>query len=145
MLSPRAVKIEAKRQRARAEQLVRACRNIQSETGENQGPRTQTAPNNRVQASTFEPPMTQNNDLLALLRAAAEENGGRPPGEVQFLRRSRLTRKALWVTGYDTYGAACEAAGLQANTFSSPQMSDDDLFRPLASLTRASAIPISLA
>lgn len=80
--------------------------------------------------------MTQNNDLLALLRVAAEENGGRPPGEVQFLRQYHLTRRALWAAGYDTYGAACEAAGLRANTFSSPQLSDDELFRPLASLSR---------
>src|SRR5574341_1332562 len=80
--------------------------------------------------------MTQKNDLLALLRAAAEGNGGRPPGERQFLRQCRLTRKDLWAAGYANYGAACEAAGLQANTFSVPRMSDDDLFRPLAALTR---------
>lgn len=80
--------------------------------------------------------MTQKNDLLDLLRAAAEGNGGRPPGESQFFRQCHLTRKDLRAAGYDTYGAACEAAGLRANTFSLPRMSDDDLFRPLAALTR---------
>lgn len=78
--------------------------------------------------------MTQKNDFLALLKAAAEENDGRPLGESQFYRQTGLTRKDLWVAGYDTYGAACEAAGLRANTLVR-RMSDDDLFRPLAALT----------
>lgn len=76
------------------------------------------------------------NDILTLLKTAAEENGGRPLGERQFLQQCGLTRKDLWAAGYENYGAACEAAGLIANTFSSAQMSDDDLFRPLAALTR---------
>ena len=80
--------------------------------------------------------MTQKNDLLALLRAAAEGNLGKPPGESQFFRQYHLTRKDLWAAGYHTYGAACQAAGLRANTFSVPRMSDDNLFRPLAALTR---------
>ena len=81
--------------------------------------------------------MTKKNDFLALLIAAAEGNGGKPPGESQFFRQCGLTRRDLWAAGYDTYGAACEAAGLRANTFSVPRMSDDDLFRPLAALARA--------
>lgn len=80
--------------------------------------------------------MTQKNDLLASLRAAAEGNGGRPPGESQFFRHSGLTRKDLWAAGYENYGSACEAAGLRANAFSVPRMSDDELFRPLATLAR---------
>jgi Meiotically up-regulated gene 113 len=80
--------------------------------------------------------MTQKNDFLTSLRAAAEGNGGRPLGETQFYRQAGLTRKDLWSAGYDNYGAACEAAGLQANTFVVQRMSDDDLFRPLAALTR---------
>ncbi len=54
--------------------------------------------------------MKQKNDLMTSLRAAADANGGRPPGEIQFFRQSGLTRKNLWAAGYDTYGAACEAA-----------------------------------
>jgi len=73
---------------------------------------------------------------LALLRAAAEGNGGRPPGESQYFRQCHLTRRGIWAAAYDTYGTACEAAGLRANTFSVPRMSDGDLFHPLAALTR---------
>jgi Meiotically up-regulated gene 113 len=79
--------------------------------------------------------MKQTNNLLDSLRLAAEANGGRPLGEIQFFRQSGLTRKDLWAAGYNTYGVACEAAGFQANALVQ-RMSDDELFRPLAVLTR---------
>ncbi len=72
--------------------------------------------------------------FLAQLRAAVERNGGRPPGEGRFYKETGLTRNDLWKAGYDTYGAACKAVGHQPNLLQQ-QLSDDDLFRPLAALT----------
>ena len=57
--------------------------------------------------------MTRPDDFLAMLRAAAEGNGDKPLGEAQFYRQRGLTRKDLWAAGYDSYGAACKAAGFK--------------------------------
>jgi len=72
--------------------------------------------------------------FLAQLRAAVERNGGRPPGERRFYKDTGLTKNDLWKAGYDTYGAACKAVGHQPNPLQQ-QLSDEDLFRPLAALT----------
>lgn len=80
--------------------------------------------------------MTHQSDFLRILKAAAEQSGGKPLGETQFYRQHGLTRKDLWAAGYESYGEACEAAGFPRNTLT-PRLSDDDLFRPLATLARA--------
>src|SRR5882724_5238945 len=79
--------------------------------------------------------MTSSVDFLNLLRRSAEANDGRPLGESQFYRQTAVSRKELWAAGYDSYGAACEAAGLRPNTLT-PRLSDDELLRPLAILAR---------
>jgi hypothetical protein len=76
-----------------------------------------------------------NTDFLSQLRAVIQQNDGRPPGEARFYKETGLTRSDLWAAGYDTYGGACKAAGVQPNTLQ-PRLHDDELFRPLAVLAR---------
>jgi len=79
--------------------------------------------------------MNSRSDFLQLLQTAAKANAGKPPGESTFFRDAGLTRKDLWAAGFASYGAACEAAGLRANTLT-PRMPDSDLLRLLATLAR---------
>lgn len=72
--------------------------------------------------------------FLDHLSAAAERNGGRPPGEYRFYRECGLSRNDLWAAGFDTYGAACKAIGHEPNVLQQ-RLNDDSLFKPLAALT----------
>jgi hypothetical protein len=79
--------------------------------------------------------MASQSAFLGLLQAAAKANAGKPPGEPAFYRAAGLTKKDLWAAGFASYGAACEAAGLHANTLT-PRLPDGDLLQRLATLAR---------
>jgi hypothetical protein len=80
--------------------------------------------------------MNQDRDhILAQLRRLAESNGGEPVGERTFLADTRLTRRCLQIAGFPNYGAAVEAAGFARKTLQQA-FTDDQLFQPLAQLTR---------
>lgn len=80
--------------------------------------------------------MNQGRDqILAQVRRLAELNGGEPVGERTFLAETRLSRRRLQRAGFPNYGAALEAAGFARKTLQQP-FTDDQLFEPLARLTR---------
>lgn len=74
-------------------------------------------------------------EFLAVLREAVKRNGGRVPGASRFFKDRKLTVDDMWVAGFSNYGEACTAAGHAPNTLT-VRLSDDQLFRPLALLTR---------
>jgi len=76
-----------------------------------------------------------NDTFLTKLRAAIERNGGRPPGQRAFYKATGLTMDALWQAGYESYGAACKAAGFEPNTLQR-RLSDEEVLRPLALFAR---------
>lgn len=73
--------------------------------------------------------------ILAQVRRLAELNGGEPVGERTFRADTRLSRRRLQSAGFPNYGAAVEAAGFARKTLQQA-FPDDQLFQPLARLTR---------
>lgn len=74
-------------------------------------------------------------EFLEVLRDAVKRNGGRVPGASRFFKESKLTVDDMWTAGFSNYGEACTAAGHAPNTLT-VRLSDDQLFRPMALLTR---------
>ncbi len=74
-------------------------------------------------------------NVIAMVQHTATGNGGKPLGEKTFYTQTGLTEAALLRAGFPGYGTAVEAAGYQRNTFQQAY-SDDQMFEPLAKLTR---------
>lgn len=73
--------------------------------------------------------------LLAAIKRATEANGAVVPGERAFFAQTRLTRTTLRRAGFPNYGSAVQAAGFKPNELKRA-IADDQLFAPLAQLTR---------
>ena len=75
------------------------------------------------------------NQIVSEVKRVAEANGGKPLGERLFYKETGLNIQALQRAGFPNYGHAREAAGYARGTFGAAY-SDDELFGPLARLTR---------
>lgn len=73
--------------------------------------------------------------ILALVKRVTEDNDRVPVGERVFYAAARITRRTLWKAGFPNYGAALNAAGYESNKLKIAY-TDDELFAPLATLTR---------
>jgi hypothetical protein len=73
--------------------------------------------------------------IISEVRRRAEANGGQPLGERMFYRDTGWNKRILTRAGFPNYGHAREAAGYARGTLQRAY-SDDELFAPLAQLTR---------